>query len=184
MSQITITSGDITTIPVDAIVNAANTAMRGGGGVDGAIHRVGGPQILRDCVRYFPHGLSTGDAGHTTAGDLPAKWVIHTVGPNWNAGQRDPDLLTSCYRRCLEVASELGASAVSFPLVSAGAYGWPLEDAARIAISALEQGPDSLTTILVAYNGSTRQRLEDLGNSLRVQKSASPHTHQGIETTQ
>jgi O-acetyl-ADP-ribose deacetylase (regulator of RNase III) len=126
--------GDITTQDVDAIVNAANNAMRGGGGVDGAIHRAGGPAILRDCVARFPDGLATGDAGWTTAGDLPARWVIHTVGPNYNAGQRDRSLLASCYRRALEVADELGARSVAFPLISAGIYGWPRADAIAVAI--------------------------------------------------
>jgi O-acetyl-ADP-ribose deacetylase (regulator of RNase III) len=97
--------------------------MRGGGGVDGAIHRAGGPAILRDCVARFPRGLATGDAGWTTAGDLPARWVIHTVGPNHRAGQRDRALLESCYRRALEVADELGARTVAFPLISAGTAG-------------------------------------------------------------
>jgi O-acetyl-ADP-ribose deacetylase len=95
------TSSDISRPP---LVNAANNAMRGGGGVDGAIHRNGGPAMLRDCIERFPDGLATGDAGWTTAGDLPAQWVIHTVGPNYNAGQRDRSLLKSCYRRALEVA--------------------------------------------------------------------------------
>jgi O-acetyl-ADP-ribose deacetylase (regulator of RNase III) len=127
--------GDITTQQVDAIVNAANSRMRGGGGVDGAIHAAGGPAILDDCVQRFPRGLPTGKAGWTTAGELPAEWVIHVVGPNWNAGQRDPALLASCYRNALTVADELSAQTVAFPAVSAGIYGWPLEDAARIAVS-------------------------------------------------
>lgn len=129
--------GDITTQQVDAVVNAANRAMRGGGGVDGAIHRAGGPAILRDCIKRFPGGLTTGDAGWTTAGDLPARWVIHTVGPNYRAGERDRSLLHSCYRRSLEVADELGARTVAFPLVSAGIYGWPRSDAIPVAIDAI-----------------------------------------------
>ncbi|RUP27098.1 MAG: O-acetyl-ADP-ribose deacetylase [Mycolicibacterium sp.] len=133
MPRITAVLGDITKQDVDAIVNAANNAMRGGGGVDGAIHRAGGPAVLQDCVERFPHGLATGDAGWTTAGNLPARWVIHTVGPNHRAGQRDPELLRSCYRRALEVADELGAQSVAFPLISAGIYGWPLHDAIMIA---------------------------------------------------
>lgn len=126
--------GDITTEQVDAVVNAANAAMRGGGGVDGAIHRAGGPEVLADCVRRYPDGLGTGQAGWTTAGSLPADHVIHVVGPNRNAGQTDPDLLASCYREALRVADELGARTLAFPLVSAGVYGWPLDDAARIAV--------------------------------------------------
>lgn len=129
--------GDITEQHVDAVVNAANNAMRGGGGVDGAIHRAGGPAILADCIARFPHGLATGDAGWTTGGELPARWVIHTVGPNHAAGERDRGLLVSCYNRALEVADELGARSVAFPLISAGVYGWPLEDAVEAAVSTI-----------------------------------------------
>jgi O-acetyl-ADP-ribose deacetylase (regulator of RNase III) len=137
MTEVTLVRGDITAQQVDAVVNAANSRMRGGGGVDGAIHAAGGPEVLADCVRRFPDGLATGDAGWTTAGRMPATWVILTVGPDRNAGQTDPELLVSCYRRCLEVADELGATTVAFPLVSAGVYGWPLDDAARIAVQTL-----------------------------------------------
>jgi O-acetyl-ADP-ribose deacetylase len=133
-ARIRLVEGDITAQRADVIVNAANTRMRGGGGVDGAIHRVGGPEILADCVRRFPDGLGVGQAGWTVAGKLPAQWVIHVVGPNWNAGQREPGLLESCYREALQVADELSARTVAFPAVSAGIYGWPLEDAARIAV--------------------------------------------------
>src|SRR5919206_1739481 len=105
--KISLVEGDITTQEVDAVVNAANTRMRGGGGVDGAIHRAGGPAVLEDCVRRFPDGLATGDAGWTTAGDMAARGVIHVVGPNYSAGQRDRSLLTSCYSRALAVAHEL-----------------------------------------------------------------------------
>ncbi|MGN6724017.1 MAG: O-acetyl-ADP-ribose deacetylase [Marmoricola sp.] len=137
MSQVTVVLGDITEQHVDAIVNAANNAMRGGGGVDGAIHAAGGPAILEDCIARFPHGLATGDAGWTTAGNLPARWVIHTVGPNFTAGQRDRSQLISCYRRSLEVARELGARTVAFPLISAGVYGWPIQDAVAVAVETL-----------------------------------------------
>jgi O-acetyl-ADP-ribose deacetylase (regulator of RNase III) len=126
--------GDITRQSVDAIVNAANSAMRGGGGVDGAIHAAGGPAILADCIEKFPHGLPTGRAGWTTAGELPARYVIHVVGPNYRAGQRDPDLLASCYREAMTLAGDLGLATIAFPAVSAGIYGWPLDDAARIAV--------------------------------------------------
>ncbi len=126
--------GDITAQEVDAVVNAANRRMRGGGGVDGAIHRVGGPEVLADCIRRFPDGLATGDAGWTTAGDLPARWVIHTVGPNHAAGERVRSLLESCYRRSLQVADELGARSIAFPLISAGIYAWPLDDAIATAV--------------------------------------------------
>ncbi|MGQ7311944.1 O-acetyl-ADP-ribose deacetylase [Microbacterium arabinogalactanolyticum] len=137
MPTVTAVHGDITTQQVDAIVNAANNAMRGGGGVDGAIHRAGGPAILQDCIARFPRGLATGDAGWTTGGDLPSRWVVHTVGPNWNAGQRDRELLVSYYRRSLQVADELGARSIAFPLISAGVYGWPREDAIRVAVDTI-----------------------------------------------
>ena len=141
--------GDITTQEVDAVVNAASTAMRGGGGVDGAIHRAGGPEVLRDCIARFPRGLATGDAGWTTAGNLPARWVIHTVGPNHAAGQRDRSLLVSCYRRCLEVADELGARTVAFPLVSAGIYGWPKGDAVACAVETRGTTPTEVEDVAI-----------------------------------
>jgi O-acetyl-ADP-ribose deacetylase (regulator of RNase III) len=127
--------GDITTQDVDAIVNAADKAMRGGGGVDGAIHRGGGPAILRDCIARFPDGLDTGDAGWTTAGELPARWVIHTVGPDYHAGDRSP--LESRDRRALAVVDELGARSIAFPLIGAGAHGWPRRHAIAAAIQTL-----------------------------------------------
>ncbi|MFC6022216.1 macro domain-containing protein [Plantactinospora solaniradicis] len=137
MPVVTAVLGDITTEVVDAVVNAANEAMRGGGGVDGAVHRSGGPAVLRDCIARFPNGLATGDAGWTTAGDLPARWIIHTVGPNYHAGQRDRSLLVSCYRRVLKVADEIGARTVAFPLISTGVFGWPRADAIATAIETL-----------------------------------------------
>ena len=149
--DIEVVEGDITEQQVDAVVNAANRAMRGGGGVDGAIHRAGGPEVLEDCVRRFPHGLATGDAGWTTAGAMPARWVIHVVGPNYNAGERDRSLLTSCYRRALEVADELGARSVAFPLVSAGIYGWPKEDAVDAAVETLRATPEVEVARFVAF---------------------------------
>lgn len=150
--RLTVVQGDITEQEVDAVVNAANRRMRGGGGVDGAIHRVGGPAVLEDCIRRFPQGLATGDAGWTIAGDLPARWVIHVVGPNWTAGERDRGLLTSCYSRALAVADELGARSVAFPLVSAGIYGWPREDAIRAAVETLLDTPTEVEEArLVAF---------------------------------
>ena len=162
--ELTVVQGDITAQEVDAVVNAANTRMRGGGGVDGAIHRAGGPAVLDDCVRRFPEGLATGEAGWTTAGDLPARWVIHVVGPNHAAGQTDRSLLTSCYRRALEVADELGARSIAFPLVSAGIYGWPKEDAVDAAVETLRATPTEVEEArLVAIDAATaelmRQRL-------------------------
>jgi O-acetyl-ADP-ribose deacetylase (regulator of RNase III) len=142
--ELTVVHGDITRQQVDAVVNAANSRMRGGGGVDGAIHRAGGPAVLEDCIARFPEGLPTGQAGWTTAGDLPARWVIHVVGPNHAAGQRDRSLLTSCYANALRVADELGARTVAFPLVSAGIYGWPLDDAIDAAVDTLRTTPTSV----------------------------------------
>ncbi|MBK9697093.1 MAG: O-acetyl-ADP-ribose deacetylase [Propionibacteriaceae bacterium] len=158
--ELDVVPGDITTFQVDAVVNAANRAMRGGGGVDGAIHRAGGPGVLADCVRRFPHGLATGAAGWTTAGMLPARWVIHVVGPNRHRGETDRDLLTSCYAQSLAVADELGARSVAFPLISAGAYGWPLEDAARAAVDTLRATPTKVERgLLVAFNSAAEAAL-------------------------
>ncbi|GAA1957051.1 O-acetyl-ADP-ribose deacetylase [Nocardioides panacihumi] len=152
--EITVVQGDITAQDVDAVVNAANNAMRGGGGVDGAIHRAGGPAVLEDCVRRFPHGLATGDAGWTTAGDLPARWVIHVVGPIHGHGSRDQ--LTSCYRRALEVADGLGASTVAFPLVSAGVYGWPKGDAVDAALEVFRSARSAVAeSRMVAFDRPT-----------------------------
>jgi O-acetyl-ADP-ribose deacetylase (regulator of RNase III) len=136
--QIELSTADITTIPADAIVNAAHHALRGGGGVDGAIHRAGGPAILADCIKRYPDGVPTGQAGWTTAGELPAQYVIHVVGPNYTAGQRDPGLLESCYRNALRLADELGVVRLTLPAVSAGIYGWPAQSAADIAVQVLQ----------------------------------------------
>jgi O-acetyl-ADP-ribose deacetylase len=155
MTTLTAVQGDITTQDVDAVVNAASTAMRGGGGVDGAIHLAGGAAVLEDCIARFPHGLATGDAGWTTAGSLPARWVIHTVGPNYAAGQRDRSLLVSCYRRCLEVADELGARSIAFPLISAGIYGWPREDAIAVAVDTIRATASSVTEARLVAFGAT-----------------------------
>src|SRR5690242_15796375 len=154
--ELTVVEGDITEQDVDAVVNAANRAMRGGGGVDGAIHRAGGPAVLEDCIRRFPHGLATGDAGWTTAGELAARWVIHVVGPNHRAGETDRSLLTSCYSRALAVADELEARTVAFPLVSAGVYGWPKDDAIVAAVSTLRSTATSVQEArMVAFDAPT-----------------------------
>ncbi|MGW3495209.1 O-acetyl-ADP-ribose deacetylase [Streptomyces sp. NPDC001020] len=138
MTTLTLVQGDITRQSADAIVNAANSSLLGGGGVDGAIHRRGGPAILAECralrASSYGKGLPTGQAVATTAGELDARWVIHTVGPRYTSGEDRSDLLASCYREALRVADELGARTVAFPAVSAGIYGWPIEDAARIAV--------------------------------------------------
>ncbi len=164
--RIVAVQGDITQQDTDAVVNAANNRMRGGSGVDGAIHRAGGPAVLEDCIARFPDGLATGDAGWTTAGELSARWVIHVVGPNRRAGQTDRSLLTSCYRRALEVAEELGAHSVAFPLVSAGVYGWPKEDAIAAALEVFrdwdtgEAGTGVEEARLVAFDHATYEQIE------------------------
>ncbi|MFD7023981.1 O-acetyl-ADP-ribose deacetylase [Promicromonospora sukumoe] len=130
--------GDLTRVEADAVVNAANSLLLGGGGVDGAIHAAAGPRLLEACrrLRNTTHrdGLTVGDAVATPAFDLPASWVIHTVGPNLHRGQDDPALLASCFARSLDVAAELDVRSIAFPAVSAGAYGWPVPDVARIAV--------------------------------------------------
>lgn len=152
--ELTVVRGDITEQDVDAVVNAANRAMRGGGGVDGAIHRAGGPAVLADCIARFPHGLGTGEAGWTTAGSMKARWVIHVVGPNFRAGERDRSLLTSCYAHALGVADELGARSMAFPLVSAGIYGWPRDDAIDAAVTTLRSTPTRVEEARLVAFGS------------------------------
>lgn len=141
MRSITCHRGDLTKEAVDAIVNAANSSLLGGGGVDGAIHRAAGPGLLAACRELrrtsLPEGLGVGDAVATDAFDLPCRWVIHTVGPNRHAGQTDPALLASCFARSLEVAAGLGAASIAFPAVSAGVYGWDVREVARIAVDAV-----------------------------------------------
>ncbi|MEV5184910.1 O-acetyl-ADP-ribose deacetylase [Streptomyces werraensis] len=136
--RITLVQGDITRQRADALVNAANSSLLGGGGVDGAIHRRGGPDILAECralrASRYGRGLPTGQAVATTAGRLDARWVIHTVGPVHSTAEDRSALLASCYRESLRVADELGARTVAFPAISTGVYRWPLDDAARIAV--------------------------------------------------
>lgn len=147
--------GDITEQRVAAIVNAANSSLLGGGGVDGAIHRRGGPSILAACrkLRVTTHrdGLAPGQAVLTPAGDLPAEWVIHTVGPVYSPTEDRSELLRSCYRESLRVAEQLGAATVAFPLISAGAYGWPVDDALRQAISTVLATPGDGVARLVVW---------------------------------
>ena len=147
--------GDITTQQVDAIVNAANRSLLGGGGVDGAIHRAAGPDLLTACreVRRdaYPDGLPVGEAVATAGANLTARWVIHTVGPNWHRGQRDPQLLRRCFTRSLHVAGEVGARSVAFPAVSAGVYGWDPAVVARIAVEAVHHEECGVGVELVRF---------------------------------
>jgi O-acetyl-ADP-ribose deacetylase (regulator of RNase III) len=137
MAQLIPISGDITKLHVDAIVNAANTSLGGGGGVDGAIHRAAGPELGEACSKL--HGCATGDAKATQGFRLPAKWVFHAVGPVWNGGHRGEDgLLAGCYRRALELAREHDAKSIAFPAISTGIYGFPAERAARIALETVK----------------------------------------------
>ncbi|MFD5910496.1 O-acetyl-ADP-ribose deacetylase [Streptomyces massasporeus] len=151
MTAIELVRGDITRESVDAIVNAANSSLLGGGGVDGAIHRRGGPAILADCRRlraaHLGKGLPTGQAVATTAGDLDARWVVHTVGPVFSATEDRSGLLASCYRESLRVAGELGARTVAFPAISTGVYGWPMDDGARIAVETVRAADTSVEEV-------------------------------------
>jgi O-acetyl-ADP-ribose deacetylase (regulator of RNase III) len=148
--------GDLTTQDVDAIVNAANSSLMGGGGVDGAIHRAGGPEILDECVRLrrsaLPDGLPTGGAAATGAGRMPARFVIHTVGPVYGRNDGfDAELLTLCHRSSLEAAGQIGARSVSFPAISCGVFGYPVEEAAPVAVAAVRgfvaEHPDALDVV-------------------------------------
>jgi O-acetyl-ADP-ribose deacetylase (regulator of RNase III) len=154
---------DITSLDVDAIVNAANSSLLGGGGVDGAIHRAAGPDLLEECRTLG--GCATGDAKATGGYGLPARWVIHTVGPVWRGGdQGEAEQLASCYRRCLEVADDLGARSLAFPAISTGVYGFPLDAAASIAVDTLRGTATQVErALLVAFDAETlglyRERL-------------------------
>lgn len=153
--EILVQQSDITTVTVDAVVNAANTSLLGGGGVDGAIHAAGGPEILAATKHLrdtsLPNGLPTGDAVATTAGKLPARWVIHTVGPVYSASTDRRHQLISAYRRSLEVADELGATSVAFPTISAGVYGWPHEDAVAAGVETVRAMTDQVSVSTVWF---------------------------------
>ncbi len=143
--------GDITQQHVDAIANAANSSLAGGGGVDGAIHRAAGRGLMAELRERYPGGTPTGTAVATAAHDLPAKWVLHAVGPVWSGGQRgEPDLLAAAYRSCLELCDELGARSVAFPAISLGIYGYPLDEGARIAVETVANHLRGETTLDVA----------------------------------
>jgi O-acetyl-ADP-ribose deacetylase len=150
--DIELVRGDITRQAVDAVVNAANSSLLGGGGVDGAIHRAGGPRILEECKALrserLKDGLPTGEAVATTAGNLPAKWVIHTVGPVYAKSQDRSDLLASCHTASLRIADELGATSVAFPAISTGVYGYPLKEAAPVAVRAVRSADTNVAQVL------------------------------------
>ena len=161
MTRIEVIQADITTLAVDAIVNAANPSLLGGGGVDGAIHHAAGPRLL-EATRKIG-GCPTGEARLTPGFDLPAKWVIHTVGPVWQGGHaREDELLASCYRESFKLAASVGAMTVAFPAISTGAYGFPLERAARIAIAEIEKNLDrypEIERVLIAVRGDDAMRI-------------------------
>jgi len=165
--KIELIQGDITTVEVDAVVNAANHSLLGGGGVDGAIHRRGGKAILEECKKIraerFPDGLPTGQSVATTAGDLPARWVIHTVGPTFAKTKDKSDQLRSCYRTSLAIADELGARTIAFPLISSGIYRWPKDDAIRQALQVLRTAETTVEqATLVLYDAATLRLAEQI----------------------
>src|SRR5215208_7820736 len=162
MPRITVVEGDLTAEAVDAVVNAANSSLLGGGGVDGAIHRAGGPEILAACRELragpLPDGLPTGQAVATTAGRMPARWVVHTVGPVY-AHEDDPaGLLASCHVESLRVADELGATTVAFPAISCGVYGYPVDEAAPVAVAAARQADTSVQEVRFVLMGTAPLR--------------------------
>lgn len=169
-AQIEIIQGDITTLDVDAIVNAANNSLLGGGGVDGAIHHAAGPLLLGECRTLG--GCATGDAKLTKGYNLPARFVIHTVGPVWHGGNRgEPELLQSAYRRCFDLAREHGITSIAFPAISCGVYGYPLQDAAQIALTVAREAADSENfkrIILVQFSEQALQVYQQTAQSLGI----------------
>jgi len=166
MPRVSTVKGDITRQEVDAVVNAANSSLMGGGGVDGAIHRAGGPTILADCkhirAESYPDGLPTGEAVSTTAGDLAAKWVIHTVGPVYAKSEDRSHLLASCHTSSLRVADELGARTIAFPAISTGVYGYPIDEAAPVAIAAVRNAHTNVEEVrFVLFDDAAYRAFEE-----------------------
>jgi len=174
VAPIELVIGDITEQDVDVVVNAANSSLLGGGGVDGAIHRKGGPDILAECRKlragHYGKGLKTGQAVATTAGRLPAKWVVHTVGPVWSSTDDRSALLADCHRNSLRVAAEIGARSVAFPAISTGIYRWPIESAATIALTtvteALQETPAITTVRFVLFDRKAHDAYEAAASAL------------------
>jgi len=176
-TKLSLTVGDITKQKTDAIVNAANSSLMGGGGVDGAIHRAGGPKILEECmkIREKQGGCDTGEAVITTGGNLPAKYVIHTVGPIWGGGNRkEPELLVNCYKNSLKLAVENGIKTISFPSISTGAYGYPIDQAGEVALKAIIdflKKDDSLNEVIfVLFSDSIYKSYENVLKSISESK--------------
>lgn len=169
MDRFKVIQGDITALEVDAIVNAANSSLLGGGGVDGAIHRGAGPQLKAECRQLG--GCRTGDAKKTKGYNLPVKWIIHTVGPVWRGGgNNEEQLLADCYRNSLELAVELGVKTIAFPSISTGAFGFPVDRAARIAVreiaNFLKKDQSIKEVMLVAFDSVTRQQYQQAADNL------------------
>ena len=165
MPEVVLMQGDITEQDVDAVVNAANSSLMGGGGVDGAIHGKGGPDILAECKRIraeqHPDGLPTGQAVATTGGNLPARWVIHTVGPVYAKSEDRSHLLASCHTEALRVADDLGAETVAFPAISTGVYGYPLDEAAPVAVRAVREADTKVREVrFVLFDRSAHEAFE------------------------